>query len=58
MTVVKVAGAAIYLLFVGAMWFTLRIIAASVLLKVDSARNIRGTYFAVCYAHFVGPFGD
>jgi hypothetical protein len=58
MTVVKIVGAAIYFLFVGAIWFTLRIVAASVLLKVDSARNIRGTYFAMRYAHFVGPFGD
>ena len=40
MTVVKIIGAAIYFLFVGAIWFTLRIVAASVLLKVDSARNI------------------
>jgi len=58
MTVVKIVGAAIYFLFVGAIWFTLRIVAASVLLKVDSARNIRGTYFAMRYAQFVGPFGD
>jgi hypothetical protein len=58
MTVVKIVGAAFYFLFVGAIWFTLRIVAASVLLKVDSARNIRGTYFALRYAHFVGPFGD
>jgi hypothetical protein len=58
MTVVKIVGAAIYFLFVGAIRFTLRIVAASVLLKVDSARNIRGTYFAMRYAHFVGPFGD
>ena len=58
MTVVKIIEAAMYVLFVAALWFTLRIVAASVLLKVDSARNIRGTCFAIRYAHFVGPFGD
>lgn len=58
MIVLSVVGAMIYLFVIGSIWFAMRIVAASVLLKVDSARNIRKTCFAIRCAHFRGPFVD
>jgi len=36
-----------------AIWFWIRILAASVLLRVDEARNIRTTWFAIRHANYL-----